>query len=42
LVVVSSANALELRDGKSYPTGFFLNEVAAPVRALMEAGCEAQ
>lgn len=40
LVIMSSAVALDLRDGKSYPTGYFLNEVAAPVKALMEAGWE--
>jgi putative intracellular protease/amidase len=40
LVILSSATALELRDGKSYPTGFFLNELAAPAKALMDAGWE--
>jgi putative intracellular protease/amidase len=40
LVMLSSAATLELRDGRSYPTGFFLNELAAPVHAMMEAGWE--
>ena len=40
LVVVSSAQTLELRDGKTYQTGFFLNEVAAPVQAMLAAGYE--
>jgi putative intracellular protease/amidase len=40
LVIMSSADTLDLRDGKTYPTGYFLNEVAAPVKALMGAGWE--
>lgn len=40
LVIVSSAQVVELRDGRSYPTGFFLNEVSSPVLALMQAGYE--
>ena len=40
LVVLSSAQELELREGKRYPTGFFLNEVATPVQALIRAGYE--
>lgn len=38
LVVMSSAHALELRDGKQYKTGYFLNELAVPLRMLVEAG----
>ena len=38
LVLLSSAKALELRDGTRYPTGFFLNELTVPVHALMAAG----
>ena len=38
LVVMSSAQELELRDGKQYKTGYFLNELAVPLRMLVEAG----
>jgi len=38
LVVMSSAQELELRDGKQYKTGYFLNELATPLRMLVEAG----
>jgi putative intracellular protease/amidase len=38
LVVMSSAKHLDLRDGKKYPTGFYLNEFAIPLRKLIEAG----
>lgn len=38
LVVMSSANHLDLRDGKKYSTGFYLNEFAIPFRKLVEAG----
>ena len=40
LVVLSSAHELTLRDGRPYPTGFFLNEFAVPVAALIRAGYE--
>jgi len=40
LVVMSSANSLDLRDGKKYPTGFYLNEFVVPYRKLIEAGYE--
>lgn len=40
LVIVSSARALSLREAKSYPTGYFLNELAVPVRKLVEHGYE--
>lgn len=38
LVVLSDANHLELRDGKVFPTGFYLNELMQPVKKLLDAG----
>src|ERR1700760_2487462 len=38
LVVMSSANALDLRDGKKYSTGYYLNEFVVPYRKLIDAG----
>jgi putative intracellular protease/amidase len=35
---MSSANALELKEGKTYSTGFYLNEFVVPFRKLAEAG----
>ena len=40
LVVMSSANALDLKDGKKYSTGYYLNEFVVPYRKLLEAGYE--
>jgi putative intracellular protease/amidase len=40
LVVMSSAHELDLRDGKKYPTGYYLNEFVVPYRKLVEAGYE--
>jgi len=40
LVVMSSAHELDLRDGKKYPTGYYLNESIVPYRKLVEAGYE--
>jgi putative intracellular protease/amidase len=40
LVVLSSATAIPLRDGKEYRTGYFLNELMVPVKALIDAGVE--
>jgi putative intracellular protease/amidase len=40
LVDMSSANALELKDGKTYATGYYLNEFVIPYRKLIEAGYE--
>lgn len=40
LVVMSSANELDLRDGKKYSTGYYLNEFVVPYRKLVEAGYE--
>ena len=38
LVVVSSEHQLELKDGKHYETGYYLNELAVPVQRLIAAG----
>ena len=40
LVVMSSANSLNLKDGKVYKTGYYLNEFVIPYRKLVEAGYE--
>ena len=40
LVVMSSANALDLKDGKTYSTGYYLNEFVIPYRKLVDAGYE--
>jgi putative intracellular protease/amidase len=40
LVVMSSAHELDLREGKKYPTGYYLNEFVVPYRKLLEAGYE--
>ena len=40
LVVVSSSSTLTLQSGKKHPTGFFLNELGVPVKALIDAGYE--
>lgn len=40
LVVMSSAHELELREGKKYSTGYYLNEFVVPYRKLVEAGYE--
>jgi putative intracellular protease/amidase len=40
LVVLSSEHQLQLKDGKTYETGYFLNEVVIPLRKLVEAGFE--
>src|SRR6201995_5373037 len=40
LVVMSNANALDLKDGKTYSTGYYLNEFVVPYRKLVEAGYE--
>src|ERR1700753_1138513 len=41
LVVMSSANTLDLKDGKKYTTGYYLNEFIVPLRKLEAAGFEA-
>jgi putative intracellular protease/amidase len=38
LVVMSSAKALDLKDGKTYSTGYYLNEFVVPYRKLLDAG----
>jgi putative intracellular protease/amidase len=38
LVLLSDADHLDLKDGKRYPTGFYLNELMEPVKMLLEAG----
>lgn len=38
LVVMSGAHLLDLKDNKVYATGYYLNELATPLRALVEAG----
>ncbi|MNG94285.1 Molecular chaperone Hsp31 and glyoxalase 3 [compost metagenome] len=38
LVVLSDANHLDLKDGKVFPTGFYLNELMQPVKLLLDAG----
>jgi putative intracellular protease/amidase len=40
LVVISSKSSLTLRDGKNYPTGYYLNELTVPVRKLVDRGYE--
>ena len=40
LVVLSDADHLELKDGKTFPTGFYLNELAQPLKLLLDAGHE--
>ncbi len=40
LVVMSSANSLDLKDGKTYSTGYYLNEFVVPYHKLIEAGYE--
>src|ERR1700742_5286110 len=40
LVVMSSANALDLKEGKTYSTGYYLNEFVVPYRKLVDAGYE--
>lgn len=38
LVIVSAATSLPLQNGKVHPTGYFLGEVADPLRAMQERG----
>ncbi|MEI2301778.1 type 1 glutamine amidotransferase domain-containing protein [Ensifer sp. MJa1] len=38
LVVLSDENRLELKDGKVFETGFYLNELMQPVTAFLDAG----
>ncbi|SDQ20229.1 Putative intracellular protease/amidase [Pseudoxanthomonas sp. CF385] len=38
LVVLSDADHLDLKDGRVFPTGFYLNELMQPVKMLLDAG----
>lgn len=38
LVLLSSENQLALKDGKHYPTGYYLNEFGVPADQLLKAG----
>ena len=38
LVVLSDADHLDLRDGRVFPTGFYLNELMQPVKRFLDAG----
>lgn len=38
LVVLSDSNTLQLRDGRTHPTGFSLNELMQPVKMFIDAG----
>lgn len=40
LVVLSDENHLELKNGKGFKTGFYLNELMQPVKLLIDAGHE--
>ncbi|WEX75558.1 type 1 glutamine amidotransferase domain-containing protein [Sinorhizobium numidicum] len=40
LVVLSDSDHLDLKDGKVFKTGFYLNELMQPVKALLDAGHE--
>lgn len=40
LIVLSDSNHLDLKDGKVFETGFYLNELMQPVKALRDAGHE--
>jgi len=40
LVVLSDSDRLDLKDGKVFKTGFYLNELMQPVKMLMDAGHE--
>jgi len=38
LIILSSVDKLELKHGKTYATGFYLDELSIPLRKLVEAG----
>ncbi|WP_168879298.1 type 1 glutamine amidotransferase domain-containing protein [Rhizobium sp. P28RR-XV] len=40
LIVLSDSDHLDLKDGKVFETGFYLNELMQPVQALRDAGHE--
>src|SRR5208283_4444992 len=40
LIVLSSTNKLTLKDGATHPTGFYMNELGVPLKALLDASFE--
>ena len=40
LIVLSDFDRLDLKDGKVFKTGFYLNELMQPVKVLIDAGHE--
>lgn len=38
LIVLSSADELEIKDGKTFKTGFYLDELVVPLRKIVAAG----
>jgi putative intracellular protease/amidase len=40
LIILSSANELTIQNNKTYSTGYYLDELAIPVRKLIDAGYE--
>lgn len=40
LIVLSSSDKLDLANGTSHSTGFYLNELGVPLKAMVEAGYE--
>jgi putative intracellular protease/amidase len=40
LIVLPAANAMPLKNGKTFATGYYLNELVIPARRLAEAGYE--
>jgi len=38
LVVLSDSDHLDLKDGRVFPTGFYLNELMQPVKLFLDAG----
>ena len=38
LVLLSSENVMQLAEGKTEPTGYYLNEFGVPAKALVDAG----
>ena len=40
LIVGSSADTFELKSGRKDPTGYYLNELAVPAQAVVDAGYE--
>lgn len=38
LIVMSGAHALDLQDGRKYETGYYLDELAIPLKKMVEAG----